>query len=340
MRRILAITSGRADASPMRPVVAALRERGCEVEEYCPHGLHDYSAHARAQKILSRLSVYTRGDRDIMLVLGDRYELLAACLAATISRLPIAHIHGGEASFGSFDNQIRDAVTKLSHIHFVSAEVHKKRLVSSLGEDSFRVHVVGAPGLDNVARIMTTPPDNLTATQVRARTGEGQFFVVTYHPATLGDDAGIDALIEALKKFPDYEAVFTETNADPGRLKICDALNDAGIGVSFLGNDGYLRTVLDCAAVIGNSSSGIIEAPSLGVPTVNIGHRQDGRLKGPSVIDCGETVDEIVKAIKSALDRNYYKCVYDNPYGEPGASAKIADVLATIDLDGILVKSW
>ena len=316
----------------MAPVIAALEGR-CDVLEI-DIGANKSLAHCMG-KIESSLA-YNRPD--IVLLLGDRYEIGIAAMAATIARIPIAHIHGGEASFGSFDNQIRDAVTKLSHIHLVSSQ-HAFARVVALGESPKRIHVVGAPGLDNIVPIMAEASSVATGFDPR------KSFGVTYHPATLGDDKGAAAMVEALKQFPDYTVMWTGINNDPGARELYQPLLEAFGGQTVMSADGYLRTVRDCAAVIGNSSSGIIEAPSLGVPTVNIGPRQDGRLKGPSVIDCGETADEIVGAIKAAISYDLVADVdcehpYDNPYGGPGASAKIADILATIDLDGILVKRW
>lgn len=256
---------------------------------------------------------------DLLLVLGDRYETLAAALAATVAKVPIAHIHGGEASFGSFDNQIRDAITKLAHIHFVAAPEFKARLVEGLGEHPDRVHIVGAPGLDNLTDLPPRKP--------------GKYFVVTYHPATLEKESGIHALVKALDRFPDYEAIWTGVNNDPGSDHIRDALS--GHDVRDRSPRDYIVLCRNAAAVVGNSSSGIIEAPTLEVPTVNVGTRQDGRLKGPSVFDCGGDSGEIEAALRRALE---YEGPYDNPYGGPGASAKIADILATAEID--MVKRW
>ena len=257
-----------------------------------------------------------------VLLLGDRYETLAAALTATIDRLPIAHIHGGEASFGSFDNQIRDAITKLAHIHFVAAEPMRQRLLA-LGEEPHRIHVTGAPGLDNVAAALMTPRV------------PRPYFVVTYHPPTLGDTAGVGALLAALTRFPSYRAIWTGTNSDPGADQIVEAFEAAGHVATYYEPQEYLAAVRHCAAVIGNSSSGIIEAPSLGVPTVNVGPRQDGRLKGLSVIDCAENADAIEAAIYEALS---YRGSFDNPYGGPGASERIAGILATAEID--MIKRW
>ena len=314
MRRILAVTSGRADATPMAPVLAAL-EGWCEVE------VADLSVFAASSCARAVEPYFVRHNPDVLLLLGDRFELLGAALIATTLRVPIAHIHGGEASFGSFDNQIRDAVTKLSHVHFVAAKQFAAR-VHSMGEHPSRIHVVGAPGLDNLTNLPERKPE--------------KYFVATYHPATLETESGIFALIEALNRFPDYEVIWTGANNDPGSDKIREALSGRPVRIFGTARD-YHLACRHAGAVVGNSSSGLIEAPALEVPTVNIGRRQEGRPSGPSVFDCPEHADAIQAAITAALR---WSGPFTNPYGKPGASAKIAKVLSEIDLDGILVKRW
>jgi UDP-hydrolysing UDP-N-acetyl-D-glucosamine 2-epimerase len=254
-----------------------------------------------------------------MLVLGDRYEILAAALAATVHRVPIAHIHGGEASFGSFDNQIRDAITKLSHVHFAAAEHYAYRIEHTLGERQ-HIYLTGAPGLDNLTDLPRRRPE--------------KYFVCTYHPATLEED-NLPALLEALDRFPNYEQIWTGVNNDPGSDRLRAALG--GRPIKSLSARDYVVVCRHAAAVVGNSSSGIIEAPTLEVPTVNVGRRQEGRIRGPSVLDCYEDLDAIIKTIDRALA---YKGPFDNPYGGPGASKKIADILLNIELEGLLRKEW
>ncbi len=318
MRRVLAVTSGRADASPMVPVIEVL-ERKCEV------AVADLSDVAAASCARSIEPYFVRFNPDVLLLLGDRYELIGPALIATTLRCPIAHVHGGEASFGSFDNQIRDAISKLAHIHFVAAEPFKERLIA-IGEDPERIHVVGAPGLDNLTDLPERKP--------------GKYFVATYHPPTLGEPGGVHALIEALDRFPDYNVIWTGVNNDPGNVGIKSALEDHN--VRDLSPRDFLVLCRHAAAVVGNSSSGIIEAPTLGVPTVNVGPRQDGRLKAKSIFDCGEDAGSIEGAIGMALLHEKHRfssrawCF--NPYGGPGASQKITDILATAEIE--IVKSW
>lgn len=309
--RILAVTSGRADLSPLTPVVLALQNVGI-TWTFCPlEGLSP-------DKCVERTEVQiTMFQPNVVLILGDRFEAGCAGMAATHLGCPIAHIHGGEASFGSFDNQIRDAITKLAHIHFVAAEPYRERVIS-LGEDPDMVFTVGAPGLDNLPK------------PTRARK---KYFVATYHPETLGGGNFNETMV-ALKAFPDYEVIWTGVNNDPGSAKIRVSLANATV-YSDLDVADYHDLVRNAALVIGNSSSGIIEAPSLEVPTVNVGSRQDGRLRGPSVFDCTNDRHDIENCIRVALE---YDGPFDNPYGGPGASKKIADILRNVDIR--MRKEW
>lgn len=284
----------------MQPVVRALQDAGCRVTQQgivggIPHGM-----------------------TDIVLLLGDRLDSLQVALYATKVQIPIAHIHGGETTAGSFDNQIRDAITKLSHIHFVSNKHHRWVLNQKLDEAGERIHIVGAPGLDNLVDMPQRKP---TMT-----------FICTYHPCTAIEE-DVAPLLKALDSFPGYEQIWTGVNNDPGSQSIRAALGDRHTHT--YSARGYLEACRQAACVVGNSSSGIIEAPSLGVPTVNVGQRQAGRLSGPSVLGTSMIKDAIVHTIKTALA---YRGPFDNPYGPPGASTKIAEVLSTIDLEGIRVK--
>lgn len=254
---------------------------------------------------------------DLVVVLGDRFEILAAVGSATVARVPIAHIHGGEATYGAFDDAIRHAITKLSHLHFAAAEPYAERL-RRMGEK--RVWTVGAPGLDNLTDL---PPRVPTKT-----------FVVTYHPPTL---AGCEAMAlrASLAAFPDYEVIWTGVNNDPGSESIRTAF--AGYAEHRLTPREYVLACRQAAVVIGNSSSAIIEAPAIGVPSVDVGTRQAGRLRGKSVMNAGSDFESIRYAIERALS---YCGPFDNPYGGPGASKKIADILSEIDLTDILVKPW
>jgi UDP-hydrolysing UDP-N-acetyl-D-glucosamine 2-epimerase len=285
----------------------------------------------------------------IMVVLGDRYEALAAAEAAMVLGLPIAHIHGGEASEGVMDDAIRHAITKLAHLHFPAAEPYRAKIVQ-LGEDPDRVFNVGAPALDQIARASLLDRAAL-GRDIGFDLGE-RFFVVTFHPAALdaaSSDVALRALFDALDRFPDHRILFTKANADPDGRHINRLIEDYAArqkdrvhAVASLGSRRYLSAVATCDAVIGNSSSGLIEAPALGQPTVNIGDRQKGRLRAPSVIDCRPETDEIVKSISRALSREFQDTAArrESPYGSAGASKRICEVLAAHPLNGLTRKTF
>lgn len=302
----------------------------------------------------------TRLKPDLMVVLGDRFEILAAVQAAMLARLPVAHLHGGELTEGAMDDAFRHAITKMSHLHFTAAEDYARRVIQ-MGEQPARVFVVGALGLEAVTRT-----DFMTRTALGEDLGRafdtavGQpLLLVTYHPATLGhrttDDgaeetpeAGAAAMLAALTDLPAARIVFTGVNADPGHAAV-DRLIAGFVAAhpqraslhASLGQRRYLSLMRIADAVIGNSSSGLYEAPALGVPTVNIGPRQAGRLRGPSVIDCGETAEAIGAALHLALDPAFRTGLRtgDSPYGG-GAATRIADVLARVPLAGLIHKRF
>lgn len=287
---------------------------------------------------------------DIMVVLGDRFEILSAAEAAMLCRIPIAHIHGGEATEGLIDEPIRHAITKMSHLHFSAAESYRRRIIQ-MGERPDSVFTVGAPGLDNIARLTLLDRETL-ATDLNIPLDQG-YFLVTYHPVTLsGDDPGgaITMLIKALNRFPEKKVILTGVNADPGnsaidRLFSSYARNNPARVVTAvsLGQRRYLSAMKHADIIVGNSSSGLIEAPDFGVPTVNIGDRQRGRLKADSVIDCRSDEESIAAALTKALSPSHRKIAAsaENPYGAPGASVRIKDALrdALLD-DSMLMKRF
>jgi len=286
---------------------------------------------------------------EIVVVLGDRFEILAAAQAAMLTRTPIAHIHGGEATEGLIDEAIRHAITKMAHLHFPSAEPYRTRIIQ-MGEDPARVFTVGAPGLDNIEREKLLERDALS--DAVGLDLSGDYFLVTYHPVTLSEDdpaRAINALLAALDDNPAHKVIFTGVNADPGNAAIADAVHtyvtnnrNRARAVTSLGQVRYLSAMKHCACVIGNSSSGLIEAPSMHVPTVNVGARQRGRLRAASVIDCDDGAEDIKAAIAKAVSSDHMALTRNviNPYGAPGASVLIKDHLADADLDGILMKRF
>ena len=295
-----------------------------------------------------------RTDRpDILVLLGDRYEIVGAALAALLLQVPVAHIHGGEVTEGAIDDAFRHAVTKMSHLHFVAAEPYRNRVIQ-MGEEPDRVFNVGAPGLDNLQFLNIDDLDELQNTFSFPFNAAEGFFLVTYHPATLDNEQeprGVDALIAALEQFKERKIVITGVNADPGRDAISAALLDFAAAdskrifmVDNLGQKRYLTAVKHCLAVVGNSSSGFIEAPALGVPTVNIGMRQDGRLRSPSVIDCPTTTEAIIAALNKALDPAFRRTADlargELLYGTPGVAGRIMSVLRDRPLDGLIIKRF
>src|SRR5207247_2822634 len=248
---------------------------------------------------------YARQRPDLVVVLGDRFEMLAAAVAALPFALPVAHIHGGEVSEGAMDNQIRHAITKLAHLHFASALVHAKR-IGNMGEEAWRIHNVGAPGLDRLAGLSALPRETL-ARELRLP-GEGAWHLVTFHPVTLEyrDTAShVDELLAALEKI-DGTLVITYPNADTSGRVIIDRLEEFADRypgrcrlVPSLGERLYLSLLSHADVMIGNSSSGLIEAPSFGLPVVNIGARQRGRLRGANVIDVAPSREEILRGIEA-----------------------------------------
>jgi GDP/UDP-N,N'-diacetylbacillosamine 2-epimerase (hydrolysing) len=281
----------------------------------------------------------------LLVVLGDRSEMLAAAVAALPFALPVAHIHGGEETQGAMDNQIRHAITKLAHVHFASADVHARR-IAQMGEETWRIHSVGAPGLDRLRGVSFLSREALAAELgLRAR---APWLIVTFHPVTLehADTASHAAeLLAALEK-ADGEIVITYPNADTAGRTIIERIEEfAGRHprvrlARSLGDRVYLSLLKEAAAMVGNSSSGLIEAPSFGLPVVNIGSRQRGRLRGANVIDVGYGREEILRGLERALDPAFRAGLKGmaNPYGDGRAAARIVEVLRTVPLDARLAQ--
>lgn len=285
---------------------------------------------------------------EVLVLLGDRFEILCAAQAAMLANIPIAHIHGGERTEGVIDEAVRHAVTKMSHLHFVATEQYARR-VRQMGEADGNVFTVGTPGLDYLARIDWM--DAATLATSLDFTISRPFFLVTYHPVTLkgGGQSGLDALLEALDAFPDSSVLITFPNADTYGRQLIDKLKQYSAArgehvkvVMSLGQQRYWSAMKAADVVIGNSSSGLTEAPSLGVPSVNIGTRQQGRLRSPSVIDCDDAADAIEAAIRTALSPDFKSIASEcrSSYGGPGASARIAAILKAHPLDQLVLKRF
>lgn len=285
---------------------------------------------------------------DVVVLLGDRYELLAAGIAAFFSNIPILHIHGGEVTNGAFDDAIRHSLSKFARVHAVAAPEYRDRLILQ-GEQPDSIFVVGGLGAD-----LLSTSRKLTRKQVEARLGvelRMPLFVVTYHPVTVAahnTSQEVSNLIEALSAFPNATVIFTSPNSDPEHELIVEGLKDAVLeheSWSFhasLGTEVYHSLLAFATAVIGNSSSGLTEAPSLSVPTVNIGPRQDGRLTAHSVISCGTAPNEIKDSIARALSPEFHRQLTDvqNPYGGVGAVSQIVELLETTPFDTLEPKKY
>lgn len=262
--------------------------------------------------VIGFADAYSHLQPDIVVLLGDRFEILAAAQAAMLARIPIAHIHGGETSEGAFDEGIRHAITKMAQWHFVAAEPYRQRVVQ-MGEAPDHVFNVGAPGLDHLQR-----SDMLTHAQLQQSLEmplRNPLFLITYHPVTLGDRPPQSAMMEllnALREFDDATIVFTYPNADTGGRVLRQAIDDfvrqfsgRTKGYASLGQQRYLSLMRVADVIVGNSSSGLTEAPALKKATVNIGDRQKGRLKASSVIDAAENCEQITAAIRLALSAQF-----------------------------------
>lgn len=273
---------------------------------------------------------------DLLVVLGDRFEALAVVQAALIMRIPVAHLHGGEITEGAYDDAIRHAITKMASLHFTAAEPYRQRVIQ-MGEAPETVFNVGAIGLDHLQR--NAPMSQAELSESLEFALREPYFLVTYHPVTLADEdpeTSFRALLAALDRFPDHQVILTYPNADNGGRAIIPILEDYArretervLAIPSLGFRRYLSALSRTAAMIGNSSSGIIEAPSFGIPTVNIGSRQLGRLAANSVLHCAPDVEAIYQAIATAVSADFSATCRDvpNPYGRGNASEQIIRII-------------
>ncbi|PWB36022.1 UDP-N-acetylglucosamine 2-epimerase (hydrolyzing) [Pseudomonas sp. SDI] len=278
---------------------------------------------------------------DVLVVLGDRFEALAIVQAALVMKIPVAHLHGGEITEGAYDDAIRHAITKMSYLHFVAAEPYRQRVIQ-MGESAERVFNVGAVGLDHLLRSQRMTRDELSASLEFEL--DSPFLLVTYHPVTLAEEDPVQsfqALLSALDCFPEHKVIVTYPNADNGGRAIIPLLEEYARqaptrikAIPSLGFKRYLSTVALADAVVGNSSSGIIEVPAFGIPTVNIGARQDGRLAADSVLNCKPEPAAIEAALRQALSGEFAALCKQasNPYGAGDAARSIVGVLERFDI--------
>ena len=285
---------------------------------------------------------------DIVVVLGDRFEILAAAIAATMARIPLAHIHGGEASEGAFDESLRHSITKMAHLHFVAAAEYRRRVIQ-LGEQPERVFLVGGMGVDAIRRLKLLDRRELESALGFSLAHRN--LLLTFHPATLeGATAGkqMEELLAAVCQLSDTNLIFTMPNADTDGRVLIELINRFVAGhpnsrsYTSLGQLRYLSCMKHVDAVVGNSSSGLTETPTFGRGTINIGDRQRGRLKATSVIDCEPERGAIAAAIARMYSLEFQSALTSvrNPYGDGGASERITRVLETTDLNGILKKRF
>jgi len=380
VRKIGVVTGSRAEFGLLRSLLKSIRQEGLELQLYAT-GAHLSQAHGYTlseieksafqvhAKVDSKLEsdsalditksmghmvigfaeALSKSKPDILVVLGDRYEILAAAQAALIAQIPIAHLHGGEVTEMAWDDAIRHSLTKMSHLHFVAAECYRKRVIQ-MGEAPERVFNVGAIGLDEILDSNFMPQADLEKSL--AISIQKPFFLVTYHPVTLDEkesEQGLESLLKSLVDIGRGTWLFSYPNADGGGALLRDKI-DAFVkahpknacAFSNLGRDRYLSAMKFADAVVGNSSSGLLEAPAFKIPTLNIGSRQKGRLRASSVIDCDASQTSVLAALKKAMSSVFRAQLQntENPFGNGGVGQKIAKVLSKVDLSTLKAKPF
>lgn len=288
-------------------------------------------AKAMGLGIINFAQTFNRLQPDLVLILGDRFELLAVAQTALVMNIPIAHIHGGELTFGAYDDSIRHAITKMATWHFASTELHRNRIIQ-LGESPDRVWNVGALGIENIMKLpLLTQADLYKTLKIYSNQ---PFFLITYHPETNGATEGIISLLDALEQYPKMNLIFTKANADNGgrtintRIEQFVSNKDNAYLFDSLGQLNYLSAVKNARVVIGNSSSGLIEVPYLETPTVDCGNRQSGRQCPNSVIHANLRAYDIYSSIEEALA---YKGQYQRIFGDGVVASKIVFHLKNIN---------
>ena len=286
---------------------------------------------------------------DLIVVLGDRYEILAAVSTALFFKIPVAHLHGGEITEGAYDDAIRHAITKMSHLHFTSTEEYRKRVIQ-LGESPDRVFNVGAIGVENIKRGSFLSKEELE-NSLGFKLGD-KSLLVTFHPVTLETCTAreqCDNLLEVLAKHPEYRILFTLPNSDTDGRVIIDCIKDfvaknedRAIAFKSLGKLRYLSALKYVSAAIGNSSSGILEVPSFGIPTLDIGNRQKGRIAAKSVVHCGTSTEEIEQGFRLIFSETIQSAskLRSNPYEKEGTTDMIVSQLKTYPLENLIQKSF
>lgn len=370
--KILALTTTRADYGILRPLLQALSQDGSMDLRLAVTGTHLSGAFGRTIReieadafvIDARIPILTEENDssqamssimshtlrafgayfqthrpDFLLVLGDRYETLAVCIAAVSACIPIIHLHGGETTEGIMDECFRHCITKMSYLHFTATETYRRRVIQ-MGESPDRVFNVGALGVENALHTPFMDPDQL-AEDIRFPVRQKPYGVVTFHPVTLEpgmETTQMEELLAALAQREDLNFLITKSNSDIGGQRYNSMIDRFAsnhphcVAVASLGMVRYMSALRYAACVIGNSSSGIIEAPSFGLPTINIGSRQRGRIQAESVINCSPKRDDILSALDRALTEEFQTkaATVKNPYGDGSTSKKIVQSMKRI----------
>jgi len=286
---------------------------------------------------------------DIVVVLGDRYEIFSAASAAMVARIPMAHIHGGETTEGAFDEAIRHSITKMSHLHFTATDEYRNRVIQ-LGEHPDRVFNVGGMGVENIKRLKLLNKEEFEES-IKFKLNKKNI-LVTFHPATLENSTAekqFQELLNAIDKLEDTNIIFTKANSDTDGRVINSMIDeyvsknkDKSICFTSLGQLRYLSALQHVNAVVGNSSSGLAEAPSFKIATINIGDRQKGRVKASSVVDCEPNRKSILEAFGRIYSDKFQQNLKNtiNPYGNELTSKKIVEIIKKTDLTSILKKSF
>jgi GDP/UDP-N,N'-diacetylbacillosamine 2-epimerase (hydrolysing) len=380
-RKICVVTGTRAEFGLLRWLMQELKHQPELELQVVATGMHlspefgstyreieeaGFTIHARVEMLLSAdtatavtksmglgvigfADVYERLQPDVIVVLGDRFEIFAAASAALIAGIPVAHIHGGETTEGAFDEAIRHSITKMSHLHFVAAKEYRQRVIQ-LGEQPERVFNVGGMGIDAIKRIKLLDREELE--QSLGFRFDKKNLLITFHPVTLESGASSSEqmieLLEPLGELEDTRLIFTMPNADTGGRELSalvqDFVNNHDNACVFpsLGQLRYFSCLAQVDAVVGNSSSGLAEAPSFCIGTINIGDRQKGRLQATSIIDCEPSRQSIFSALERVYSPTFQQALKaaSNPYGSGGASEKVAKILADYPLDNIQKKQF
>lgn len=379
MKKICVITGTRAEYGLLKPLIQKINNDECLELQLVVTGMHlspefgltykeieqdGFEITERNEMLLSSdtpngitksiglgiigfADIFTRLTPDMIVILGDRYEALAAATAAMIHRVPIAHIHGGEVTEGVIDESIRHAITKMSMLHFTSTETYRNRVIQ-LGEQPDRVFCVGALGVENIKTQKLMNKKELEDSICFKL--DKPYIMVTFHPVTLENNTAkeqFENLLSVLNRMQEYQIIFTKANSDTDGRTINQRIdeyvsNNKKRAVAFisLGMVRYLSALQYCEMVVGNSSSGILEVPSFHIPTVNIGDRQKGRVKGKSIIDCGSTQKEILNAIHTAQGMNRDRVLQNeqNPYEGEKTSETILNSMKYHLQSGIDIK--